>query len=100
MMKFPWGQELPAHESEIHFWQLLQDTTMLLEDPFLNEWIEGQSLSSDSQRAIREFVEHVKFTSSEATRIRQERRTQEIREVRISSGLDPETGKEIEDDKE
>lgn len=92
MLRHPWGQLIPAHNSEIYFWQLVQDMQTLMGDEMISEWSRAQNLDSEKEAIVRRFVEHIGSTSAEAARLRREKRISEIREVREECGLDPETG--------
>ncbi len=99
LIKHPWGQELPAHDSEVEFWQLSEDTRKLCREPYLSEWITKvigtETGATGLEGMVRAFASHVIDTADEARKIREKKRLDVIREVRTECGLDPETGLDV-----
>ncbi len=99
LITHPWGQELPAFDSEVEFWQLSEDTRKLCREPYLSEWIAkviGYEVGTTGfEGVVRAFSAHVIDTADEARKIREKKRLDVIREVRTECGLDPETGLDL-----
>lgn len=91
------GFEVQAQKTEVFFWQQAKDLRSLLSGNLLQGYVDEHGGRSDNTRYdLRDFAEWVLKTAEKAAEIRLQKRQKDIVEVREQCGLDPVTGKDLE----
>lgn len=94
-----WGQELPAHDSEIYFWELLQYTKDLLTKKCIIEFCKNRKQSDDDTdiSVIENFILFVNKSAKKAAENRATQRINDIIESRKSINFYEELSTTMED---